>query len=40
MLCEACVGLKWSTPTAIQREALPVAFQGTMCICLHGGEML
>ena len=28
VLCEACEALKWKTPTAIQREALPIAFQG------------
>lgn len=29
VLCEACEGLKWYSPTPIQREALPLAFQGT-----------
>ena len=29
VLCEACSNLKWTTPTAIQKEALPVAFQGS-----------
>lgn len=28
VLCEACDLLKWKTPTAIQREAIPVALQG------------
>lgn len=28
VLCEACAAMKWVTPTAVQREALPVAFQG------------
>ncbi|XP_077992451.1 putative ATP-dependent RNA helicase DDX47 [Glandiceps talaboti] len=27
-LCEACEQLKWKHPTKIQREALPVAFEG------------
>ena len=29
VLCEACEAMKWATPTPIQKEALPVAFQGT-----------
>ncbi|KAF8794528.1 putative ATP-dependent RNA helicase DDX47 like protein [Argiope bruennichi] len=28
VLCEACEQLKWKTPTAIQKEAIPVALQG------------
>ncbi|XP_033630479.1 probable ATP-dependent RNA helicase DDX47 [Asterias rubens] len=28
VLCEACERLKWKTPTKIQREALPLSFQG------------
>lgn len=28
VLCEACEKLKWSTPSKIQREAIPVALQG------------
>jgi len=27
-LCEACTLLKWSNPTLIQREAIPLALQG------------
>lgn len=27
-LCQACEQLKWSRPTAIQKEALPVALKG------------
>ena len=32
VLCEACDTMKWATPTPIQKEALPVAFQG---VCLN-----
>ncbi|XP_064406275.1 probable ATP-dependent RNA helicase DDX47 [Halichondria panicea] len=28
VLCEACLALNWKIPTDIQREALPLAFQG------------
>eukprot|EP00731_Ephydatia_muelleri_P028566 Em0020g210a len=28
VLCEACTALKWTAPTKIQREALPLAFEG------------
>jgi len=28
VLCEACEQLKWSSPTRIQKEAIPVALQG------------
>lgn len=28
MLCEACVDLKWKTPSKIQRESIPVALKG------------
>ncbi|KAG8182407.1 hypothetical protein JTE90_018298 [Oedothorax gibbosus] len=28
VLCEACEQLKWKSPTAIQKEAIPVALQG------------
>lgn len=28
VLCEACEGLKWKTPSKIQREAIPVALTG------------
>lgn len=28
VLCEACDAMKWTTPTPIQKEALPIAFQG------------
>lgn len=28
VLCEACEELKWSTPTAIQKEAIPAALKG------------
>ena len=28
VLAEACEQLKWKTPTKIQKEALPVAFEG------------
>lgn len=28
VLCEACDGLKWTSPTKIQREAIPVALLG------------
>lgn len=28
VLCQACEGLKWKTPSKIQREALPVALTG------------
>jgi ATP-dependent RNA helicase DDX47/RRP3 len=27
-LCESCEQLKWTKPTPIQREALPVALEG------------
>lgn len=28
VLCEACEGLKWKTPSKIQREAIPIALTG------------
>lgn len=28
MLCETCESLKWSVPTKIQKEAIPIALQG------------
>ncbi|CAI7990477.1 Probable ATP-dependent RNA helicase DDX47 [Geodia barretti] len=28
VLCEACAALNWTTPTAIQRESLPIALKG------------
>ena len=28
VLCEACAALGWKTPTKIQQEALPLAFEG------------
>ncbi|XP_062589717.1 uncharacterized protein LOC134251342 [Saccostrea cucullata] len=34
VLCEACEQLKWKAPTKIQREALPVALQGSDVIGL------
>ena len=33
VLCAACAQLKWKTPSTIQREALPVALEGT-CACV------
>lgn len=33
-LCQACEQLKWSRPTAIQKEALPVALKGNDIIGL------
>lgn len=33
-LCEACANLKWVIPTPIQREALPVAFEGRENKCI------
>jgi hypothetical protein len=30
VLCEACEELKWKSPTKIQKEAIPVALQGTV----------
>jgi len=30
VLCEACEEMKWTQPTVIQREALPVALQGEL----------
>ena len=36
VLCEACQAMKWATPTPIQKEALPVAFQGRCrCVCVY-----
>jgi superfamily II DNA/RNA helicase len=32
VLCEACEKLGWKTPTKIQTEALPVAFQSMIYI--------
>ncbi|XP_056017700.1 probable ATP-dependent RNA helicase DDX27 [Ostrea edulis] len=34
VLCEACEQLKWKAPTKIQREAIPVALQGSDVIGL------
>lgn len=34
VLCEACEQLKWKTPTKIQKEAIPVALQGSDVIGL------
>ena len=34
VLCEACEGLKWKTPSKIQREAIPVALSGNDVIGL------
>ena len=28
VLCEACLKLKWSTPTRIQEEGIPLALEG------------
>lgn len=28
VLCEACEGLKWKTPSKIQRESIPIALTG------------
>ena len=28
VLCDACATLKWSTPSKIQKEAIPLALQG------------
>lgn len=30
VLCEACEQLKWKSPSKIQKEAIPVALQGTV----------
>lgn len=40
VLCEACAALNWKSPTAIQRESLPIALKGTSlstlpCPCLR-----
>ena len=34
VLCEACESLKWSIPTNIQREAIPVALSGEMNVMI------
>lgn len=34
VLCEACEQLKWKTPTKVQKEAIPVALQGSDVIGL------
>ncbi len=31
VLCEACAAMGWKTPTSIQKEALPLAFEGELC---------
>jgi hypothetical protein len=30
ILCEACEQLQWKSPSKIQKEAIPVALQGTV----------
>jgi hypothetical protein len=34
VLCEACEQLKWKSPSKIQKEAIPIALQGTVLCSL------